>query len=100
MKYAGYIGTVVCLGIAGIIQMQVPDEFVRFVSWTVPATIAVVSWGIQLFMTWKRIRKSIIDELIEKVTERVVDEMWNRIDTITALKKRADEAKPERPHHS
>lgn len=84
MRYAGYIGTVICLGIAGIIQMEVPDEFVKFVSWTVPAVVAVLSWGIQLFMSWKRVRKSIIDD----VKEAVVDEIWNRIDTMMELKKR------------
>lgn len=87
MKYAGYIGTALSLGIAGIIQMQPLDEFVKFVSWTVPCVVAVIGWTFQLLMTWRKVKKSIVNE----VTEQVVDEMWKRIDTFSKIKKRIEE---------
>lgn len=103
MKFLGISGTIVSLIVAGFVQvMPDVDELVKFLAWAVPGTISLLSWGMQLFMTAKRMKKVLLDEVMKsinksladlepQIAERVVDEVWNRIDTINGLIKRKDE---------
>jgi hypothetical protein len=110
MRFAGYIGTVLALAVTYLLQLNMPDEFTRFLTWTVPSTIAFISWLIQLLLRSKKLQKSLIEsitksvmseinkrfaELKAEIRSEVVDEVWLRIDTITNLTKpKEHEAEP------
>lgn len=88
MKYVGYIGTALSFGIAGIIQaMPGIDEMAGFLAWALPAIVSIVGWFLQLVMTWKKMRKAIVND----IKEQVVNEMWERLDTFSKIKKRIEE---------
>lgn len=96
MKFAGYIGTTISLGLAFIFQQYAVDEFVKFLTWTVPATISIISWGLQIFITSQRVRRrfivGIMDEvktelahLEDRVAKKATEELWLRIPTIIRI---------------
>jgi len=101
MRYAGYIGTALAFSLSFVLQQYMPDEFVRFLMWTVPSTIAIVSWFIELIIRSKKMHKWLVTSITENVMDRiekkfdeqkeairkeVVDEVWERIDTITKIR--------------
>ena len=105
MRNAAYIGaggTLMAFIVTGFVQfVPAGDEAVKFLSWTVPSVIALISWAIQLFVTLKKVRRYMIADVMKEVkheletlepiiAKRVVDELWYRIPTILELDKRKE----------
>lgn len=109
MKLVGYIGTAVSLLLALALQQFSADEFTRLLTWAVPSAVSLVSWALTIVFHAKKLRdliKADIGSTIEKLLQArmkdferdiekklsgiqsgVVDEVWNRLDTIMNLKR-------------
>ena len=103
VAYIGAGGTLFAFIITGFVQfIPAADDAVKFLSWTVPSVITLLSWGIQIFLTWKKVRRSLIadvtkelkhdlDEMENRLVEKSVAALWLRIPTIIQLSKTPDE---------
>jgi amino acid permease len=108
VAYIGGGGTLLALIVAGFTQfIPIADEAVKFLAWTIPSTIALISWGAQILLTLKKLRKALLNDVMKEVNKELekidlakmedriaakcIEEFWLRIPTLIEMKKRADE---------
>lgn len=109
MKAVGYIGTALSLLLALVLQQFDIDAFTRLLTWVVPSAVSLISWLVAIALRAKKLRDMIMadiasmidramesrirglekdmDEKLTGMQSGVVDEVWNRLDTIMNLKR-------------
>ena len=77
--------------------LYLADDVVKFLSWTLPGVIALISWGIQIALTLKKLRNMLLDDVmrrvkgeLDKIEDRIasksVEQLWVRIPTLLKIR--------------